>query len=354
MPQPRKEIPVLRSRIVPLCKVFAVSFLLCASLQPSASAQGRRGGQTDRRRPTTGPQQPTTLITPDERPPAPAARESEIACGGFISTASAASALEVVGAQEERERRVFAEGDVVFISGGAQQGVTAGQEFSVLRPRGRFRSQLSRKKGVLGVYVQEVGRVRVVRVRDRVSVAEVVRSCDNVLVGDLLRPAARREVPVGRAEVNLDRFAEPTGKQTGRIVLARDSRELLSRDQVVFIDLGSEDNLKVGDYLTVFRPLSFGNFVEYGEEMAQNTRRGFESDELRGGKLSNQAQRLKDPDGGDGGETVKTPEIRRRRPAVPRQVVGELVVIHVEGRTATAVVTRVAQEVHTGDHVEVQ
>jgi hypothetical protein len=129
---------------------------------------------------------------------------------------------------------------------------------------------------------------------------------------------------------------------------------MISRDQVVFIDLGAEDNLKVGDYLTIFRPQRFGTLVEHGEEMAQNTRRGFESDEFRGGKLSNQAQRLKHPDGGSGGETVKTPEIKRNRPAVPRQVVGEMVVIHVEGRTATAVITRVAQEVHTGDHVEVQ
>lgn len=346
---------MLRSSIVATCKVLATSLLLCASLSPAASAQGRRGGQADRQQPTTGPREPSTIIAPQTaRPPAPAARESEAACGGFISTAPTASALEIVGAREERERRVFAEGDMVYISAGAQQGVTAGQEFSVVRPRGRFRSQLSRKRGALGVYVQEVGRVRVVRVRDRVAVAEVVRSCDNLLLGDLLRPAARRAVPAARPQASLDRFMEPTGKQTGRIVLARDGREMVSRDQVVFIDLGAEDNLKVGDYLTVFRPQGFGTLVGLGEEMAQNTRRGFESDEFRGGKFSNQAQRLKNPDGGTGGETVKTPEIKRRRPAVPRQVVGELVVIHVEGRAATAVVTRVAQEMHTGDYVEVQ
>jgi hypothetical protein len=346
---------VLRSSIVPTCKVIALTFILCASLSPTASAQGRRGGQTDRR-PTTRPSEPSTIIAPQaERPPAPIARESEVACGGSIASASVAPAPEIIGGEEERERRVFAQGDMVYISAGAQQGAaTVGQEFSVVRPRGRFRSQLSRKRGALGVYVQEVGRVRVVRVRDRVSVAEVIKSCDNLLLGDMLRPVPSREIPPARAQVGLDRFAEPTGKQTGRIVFARDSRELISRDQVVFIDLGTEDNLKVGDYLTVFRPLNFGTLVEYGEEMAQNTRRGFESDEFRGGKFSNQAQRLKNPDGGTGGETVKTPEIKRRRPSVPRQIVGELVVIHVEGRTATAVITRVAQEVHTGDHVEVQ
>lgn len=345
---------MLRSSIILTCKAVALVLLLCAFalLTASAQAQTRRGGQT--RTPAPGQQPATTIVTPAaERAPAVSARESEVDCGGFITTASPGGALEIIGAAEERERRVFGQGDLIYLSGGAQHGLAAGQEFSVVRPRGRFRSRFSRK-GTLGVYTQEVGRVRVVRVRDRVSVAEVVRSCDNLLLGDLLRPAARRAVPAARAGVTLDRFAEPTGKQTGRIVLARDGRELLSRDQVVFIDLGAEDNLRAGDYLTVFRPLNHGTLVEYGDETAQNTRRGFESDEFRGGKFSNQAQRLKDIDGGSGGPTVKTPDIKRRRPAVPRQVVGELVVLHVEGRTATAVITRVLQEVHTGDHVEVQ
>ena len=94
--------------------------------------------------------------------------------------------------------------------------------------------------------------------------------------------------------------------------------------------------------------------MDYGEEVTAHARRGYESNELRGGGHSNQAQRLKDVDGSKYGETVKTPAIKRARPAVPRKVVGEMVVLRVEGRTATAVVTRVAQEIHPGDAVEVQ
>ena len=137
-------------------------------------------------------------------------------------------------------------------------------------------------------------------------------------------------------------------------MLARDGREMVSRDQIVFIDLGNEDGVKAGDYLTVFRPENHGTLVEYGDENAANARRGYQSNEFRGGEHSNQTQRVKDVDGSQYGETVKTPEIKRRRPEVPRKVVGEIVILHVEGRTATAVVTRVAQEIHTGDSVEVQ
>lgn len=335
---------------LPACKFLLLLLLFCAFAHAPASAQtGGRSGASQRR-----PADRATLVSPEERVPAPAARTSESACGGLIEQTPQAAAGQIVGAEQESERRVFAEGDVVFIDAGAQAGVRVGQEFSVVRPRGQFRSKFSRKTGSLGVYTQEVGRLRVLRVRDRVSVAEVRVACSDLMVGDLLRPGQEPLVPRARADAALDRFVEPTGKQTGRLVLSRDGREMVSRDDVVFVDLGAEDGVKVGDYLTVFRPERQGMRVEYGDEIAVNARSGYESEGLRGGDFSIQAQRVKDVDGPKSGQTVKTPAIRRARPAIPRKVVGELVVLRVEGRTATAVVTRVAQEIHTGDAVEVQ
>jgi len=282
---------------------------------------------------------------------ASAAHESEVRCGGFIEQTAQASSGQIVGGYEETERRLFAQSNLVYIDAA---GAREGQEFTVVRPRGRFRSKFSRK-GTLGVYTQEVGRLRVVRVAARVAVAEVMRSCGDILLGDLLRPYAPREVPPARAAGVLDQFAAPTGKQTGRIVLARDGRETVSRDDVVFVDLGAEDNIKVGDYLTVFRPEGHGELINFGDEQVANSRHDYSSNELGGGVgFSNQAQRVRDVDGPKSGKTVTTPRIKRSRPPVPRKVVGELIVLRVEGRTATAIVTRTAQEIHTGDAVEVQ
>ena len=337
----------MRSNPLTFCKVLAFVPLFCASGAAPASAQ------TDAAAGQQRSQQPA-VVNPRERRPAPAARMSDVACGGFIEQQSPAGQPQIVGAEQERQRHVFGQGDLVFIDAGAQQGVKAGQEFEVTRPRGQFRSKFSHKGGSLGVYTQELGRLRVVRVRDRVSVAEVMLSCSDLLLGDTLRPLPQRQVPAARADAALDRFAEPTGKQTGHIVLARDGREALSRDQIVFLDLGAEDNVRVGDYLTVFRPEGHGILVKSGGEIAANARRGFQSDEFQGGGFSNQSQRVKDVNGSKYGATVKTHSIKHRRPPVPRLVVGEVVVLHVEGRTATAVVTRVAQEIHTGDAVEMQ
>ena len=303
--------------------------------------------------PQTRPQ--ATLKPPAERAPAPAVHDAELYCSGFIELAPAPNGLQIVGGDQEQEQRHYVVGDSVIINSGAQQGVRAGQEFAVVRPRGRFKTKWTAKRGALGVYTQEVGRLRVSDVKDNVSVAMVTRSCESMLFGDLLRPVPQRAVPASRPGGALDPFSNPSGKQRGRVVLNSEGRESPTFNQVVYIDLGTEDNVRVGDYLSVYRPLGTGNLSRFREEdLAQNTRRGFESERFKGGKFSIQAQRVKDPNGSSSGETVKTPEIRESRPPVPRKVVGEIIIINVQARTATAVITRAAQEIHTGDFVEVQ
>ena len=64
------------------------------------------------------------------------------------------------------------------------------------------------------------------------------------LLGDLLTQVPDRESPLQRAEANIDRFADPTGKQAGRLMMAKDNREMVTANDVVYIDLGGEDNVK--------------------------------------------------------------------------------------------------------------
>ena len=141
--------------------------------------------------------------------------------------------------------------------------------------------------------------------------------------------------------------------------MSRDAREHLSKNQIVYIDLGAEDSVKAGDYLTIYRPAGTGNLVSVeNEEIAVARNSGFGSERYSGGKFSSQSQRTKDYSNTPGlffkDEPVTTREIKRRRPPVPRKIVGEMVILNVQTRTATAIITRVAQEIHTGDFVEVQ
>jgi hypothetical protein len=292
-----------------------------------------------------------TVVVDKVRTDFSVAAGNNLYCAGFVQTAAVNTANRIVGAQDEQEQNIYAEGDYLYINMGANRNVRVGAMFAVIRPRGQVDTQWTRKRN-LGFYVQEVGAVEVVRVKADVSVVRVKTSCDNLLLGDLLQPIEQRTSPLFRRKEPLDVFADPSGKASGRIFMARDGREMLGREQIVYIDLGAEDRVQIGDALTVYRPLGRGNLFENDDESIPARSEGFQSDEYLGGKFSNQAARKS---GGEArGKVVTTEEAKSDRPANLRKIVGEIVVLNVREKTATAVITRTAQEIHTGDMVELQ
>lgn len=343
-------------RISPaLFRSLAVTFFLCASaLITGAHAQ------TVNNVSAMPVPQPTPVVTVLQATgPAAVAGRSDLYCAGYIQYTPAPINPEIVGGEEEQERRTYSAGDYVYINAGSQQGIHAGEEFAIVRPHGQMTSKFAAKKGWLGVYMQELGQLRVVSVKERVSVAQITNSCEMILLGDLLREVNNRVAPERRADAALDRFADPTGKQKGRIIMARDEREWITSQQVVYIDLGAEDSIKAGDYFTIYRPVGTGNITRVAdEEIARLESGGFESNRFYGGKFSIQSQRAKDYTSTHvpffKNEPVTTPEIKRHRPSMPRKIVGELVILSVQTRTATAIITRSAQEIHPGDFVELQ
>lgn len=307
---------------------------------------------------------PTPQLTaPPAKHPMQVAGRTTLYCAGYIRLQRfPRNMAEIVGAEEEQEQRSFADGDVVYINAGAAQGIKEGQNFQIIRPRGDVKGVHREKKGFIGTYVQEVGQLQVFKVRENTSAAQITSSCgDMVLLGDLLTQIPDRISPLERTETNIDRFTDPTGKQVGRLMMAKDNREMVGRNDVVYIDLGVEDNVKPGDYLTIYRPLGTGNLTRVdNEEMARNRATGFQGDRYRAGGIGNQAQRAKDStafvdaEGRYRYRPITTREVKRHRPPMPRKIVGEMVIIDVQTRTATAIITRAVREVHTGDWVEIQ
>ncbi|MGI9035072.1 MAG: hypothetical protein ACR2GD_03425 [Pyrinomonadaceae bacterium] len=324
---------------------ISVKSLLTAAFILSASAS-ISFGQQPRKSPTP------TVVTSQEKKDVPLAKGSDLYCAGYIQNAPVNTNYEIVGAENEREQNVFQQGNYVYIGRGANGGVRVGDMFSVIRPRGKFRSKFS-KKGNLGIYVQEIGAVEIVQVRPEVSVARVKTSCEAMMFGDLLQPIASRVSPLFVNRPALDLFGAPSGKASGRIVLARDEREAPTRNEIVYIDLGAEDNVKVGDYLTIYRPLGTGGVLNYHQDdtfIASSS--GFESKRYQGGKFSNNAPRRAGSNAE--GDVVTYNDVKKRRPQNLRKVVGEMVILNVKERTATALITSAAQEIHTGDMVEIQ
>ncbi|MGQ0542774.1 MAG: hypothetical protein ACT4O9_13115 [Blastocatellia bacterium] len=282
--------------------------------------------------------------------PMTVAERNNLYCAGYVQNSPISTTNRIVGGSDEADQFIYSENEVVYVNAGSSKGVNVGDLMSVVRPRGQVKTRWT-KKGSLGFYVQEVGVVEVIRVKAEVSVARIKTSCDNFLLGDLVQPAQQRTSPMHKQRPALDLYSDPNGKAMGRLFMGRDNQEMLTRDQIVYVDLGAEDNVSVGDYLTVFRPLGKGNILKGPPESVSARQEGYQSLTYKGGKFSNQAARKS----GDQarGRVVTTGRAKDGRGDL-RKVVGELVILNVKERTATAVIVRTAQEIHTGDWVEVQ
>lgn len=294
-------------------------------------------------------QQPMTVTGDIKSRDMRVAERNNLYCAGYVTSSAIDTSQRIVGGWNEQDGWFYSQFNYVYLNG--VSGAKPGDMFSVVRPRGQVKTKWTRKDK-LGMYVQEVGSVEVVRTKGDHVVARVHTSCDNFLLGDLVRPMETRVAPMFENRPALDLFADPSGKAMGRLFMARDNMEVLSRENIVYVDLGSEDNVSVGDYLTVFRPLGKGNPFENDEDESVAARQaGYQSYEYRGGRFSNQAARKSGENAT--GRVVTTEKAKEGRPDI-RKVVGELIILNVKERTATAMIVRNAQEIHTGDWVEVQ
>ena len=299
-----------------------------------------------------GPAPTPTLHIQNAKRATTVAGYNSLYCAGLIQITPISTENKIIGAQEEADKFQFAQGDYLFINMGRSKGVNVGDLMSVVRPRGELRSDWSRKD-YLGFFVQEVGALEVVSVKEDFSVAMVKTSCDVVLMGDLLQPTQVRWSPPAHTGPAIDAFAEPSGKVAGRIVMTRDLNDLITRDFIVYVDLGGDDNVHIGDHLTIFRPLEMGNVTTHSQKESVSSRDvGFQSFKYRGGKFSNQGTRKKGEEAKGRDITSKLP--KADRPDWLRKNVGEAVIINVRERTATVVITKTIQEIHPGDWVELQ
>ncbi|HBR57813.1 MAG TPA: hypothetical protein DEA22_10160 [Blastocatellia bacterium] len=298
-------------------------------------------------------QDPAKTVSATERTerPLPVAAGKNLYCAGFVQTSPIDTSSSLIGAVDEQEQFLYSTLNVVYISGGSNKGYKVGDVLSVVRPRGQVDTRWT-SKGSLGFYVEELGAVELLRVRSDYSVAQIKSSCDAFLLGDIVQQSQPRTSPMHAQRPAMDVYAEPTGKAVGRLFMARDNLEMISRENIVYIDLGAEDNVKIGDYLTIFRPLGKGHvFMSNDGEAVGAASYGYESEVFKGGRFSNQAARKSGNTAGGGVVSVKS--AKSGRPNL-RKVVGEMVILNVKERTATALVTRTAGEVVTGDWVEVQ
>ncbi|HEX8254215.1 MAG TPA: LysM peptidoglycan-binding domain-containing protein [Thermoanaerobaculia bacterium] len=185
-------------------------------------------------------------------------------------------------------------GDLIYVHGDASTGLVAGETYLAVEPAEMVYHPAT--GAMLGRQYDYVGMIRILCTEQGRSRAMVTESCREINVGARLKPVPQLPIPIARIPEMPAWCDAPTGRQTGHIVDARSWELGLVEGHLVQVDLGSEDQIEPGDFLTVFRP--------------------------------------------------------SERADQPRVVLGEIGILTTEARTATGVVVASRREMLIGDQVE--
>ena len=256
--------------------------------------------------------------------------QAKLYCSGVITDKPVPDKLYVISGEDSSYKTTFVNGDTIYINAGGEEGVRVGDLFDVVRPvtdpmseTAWFKYQNMLTKA-MGTRYMDIGRLRVVHVNPKTSTVEVDLGCDPFQRGDIVMPFAARPAPQFHS-IKLDPYAAPSGKKIAMVVTSKDYMALNAAGNIVFVNLGADQGVKIGDYFRVFRYQgSMNDMVYQMKDMAFKVY-GFGSTPV--------AYEWKD---------------------LPREIVGEGIVLRTGPNSSTVLLTESRRGVYSGDYVELE
>jgi hypothetical protein len=280
---------------------------------------------------------PTSRSLPIERIQTPSS--TDLYCAGFISKQLEPNVNYIGGGLQSPSSTRFANGDIVYLYG---SGYQVGSQYTILRESrdpNRYESFVGQHSAIAaaGQPYAEMGRLRVIDTRSKMAIGQIEFSCDTVAPGDLAVPFVEKPKVAFHPPSHFDVFIPATGKTSGRILMARDFDSVLGTGMKVYMNIGSNQGVKVGDYFRAVRsymadlkdPVDSLSFRASTAEDTQKAPPVVEPNVLTYSR----------------GEKIRVEDM-------PRRGVGEIVVIGVTPTTATGMIVYALEDVHVGDAVE--
>lgn len=272
-----------------------------------------------------GPVQSTQAVATTDHPWA-----SSVQCAGFYSGEKVPDDLRLVSGEQSEYKVTFNWGDIVYLSKGSGQGVKDGDRFSVVRiERDPLRIQWfkwqDKLSNAMGDYYRDLGQLVVIKSYPNNSVARVSFSCEPMQRGDVVRPYADRPVGPFKDPAQFDFLAPVSGKPVAMVVQGRHMSQMTGRWDTVYVNLGTAKGVKVGDYFRIFRYQGTRAESIPIEKDYQDRLYGFGSNP-------------KHYSWND----------------LPREVVGEGIVLNVSQNASTVLITTTRREIYAGDYVELE
>jgi len=282
---------------------------------------------------------PTSNSFPVERIPTPT--YADLYCAGFISKHVLPDANYIQGGLETPTTTKFVRGDVVYLRG---SGYTAGAEYEIVRALqdiNKYEMFPGQHKVLkeAGQPYEEVGRVKIIDTRSKAAIGQIEYSCDGINPGDTAIPFAEKQVIAPHGPLRFDRFLPASSsKVSGRIVMAKDFDSVVGTGSKVYINVGSNQNIKIGDYLRIVRSYQSDlkdpvDSLSFRAAIAEDTQKKMPSFDPQMFEKGN-------------GPVIHVRDL-------PRRAVGEIVILGVTDTTATGMIVFANENVMPGDGVEV-
>ena len=281
---------------------------------------------------------PTSVSFPVERVQTPTS--SDLYCAGFVNKQVLPNSNFVLGGLESPNTTKFVNNDLIYLAG---HGYQAGQQYTIvreLRDANRYEIFAGQHSmlAAMGQPYAELARVRIVDTRSKSAVGHIEFSCEPVDPGDIAIPYAEKQPVVFHPPLRFDRFSPPNGKVNGRIVLGKDFDSELGTGKKVYINVGANQGIKVGDYFRAVRSYTADlndpvDSLSFKASTVEDTQRREPNIEPH---MFTQSGK---------GPTIHVSDY-------PRRAVGEIVVIGTTPTTATGMIVFALEGVHLGDRVE--
>lgn len=280
---------------------------------------------------------PTTNSFPTQRVQMPT--YADLYCAGFVNKQTLPDANYIAGGLQTPSTTKFTRGDMVYLQG---TGYSTGAEFEIvraLRDTNEYEMYPGEKKlmKATGQPYEEVGRVKIIDTRNKVAIAQIEYACDGINPGDTAIPFAEKLSVTYHAPLKFDRFLPASNKLSGRVVMGKDFDSVLATGQKLYINLGANQGVKVGDYFRAVRAYEADlndpvDSLSFKAAIAEDTQKKTPSVDPHMFTKSN-------------GPIIHVRDL-------PRRAVGEIVIIGVTPTTATGMVVFSLEDIHAGDNVE--
>jgi len=164
-------------------------------------------------------------------------------------------AFRIVG-QEDKTKDLLADGDMLYIGGGSDQGVKAGDRLVITKIVARkiFHPDDKRRQKLLGDVVEQFGIVRVTTVYPAQSVAIIEKSLDGISSDGYVAPYTEPPTILNTLRTDIA-SPVPLKEPASKVIFIRMNKAVAAGGDMVIIDRGTADGYKVGDILLTARPM---------------------------------------------------------------------------------------------------